>query len=198
MIQIQLVSYAWSRHLPLLASTFAATFPPLVAEQRESRASEGGGWGEPPRRTGKWRGEESWIGARWRRREEAEEDEEEEERVETEQEEVERREKKGCKAREWGTRGDALSSPSVCRSAEENVGDNLPLLRRFRLRTTNYYPFFLSLAAHPPACPARFPPRAPPSSAIRFVLYLGAYRSESLCIPMTTGRMHSRVQVNAR
>lgn len=65
--------------------------------------------------------------------------------------------------------------------AEGNVGDNLPL-RRFRLRTTNH-PFLL--------CTSSFPvPLSPP--VVRFVLHLGAYRTESLCIPMTTGWMHSK------
>lgn len=82
---------------------------------------------------------------------------------------------------------------SVWKSAEENVGDNLTL-RRFRPRTANCYPF------PPPRRPSTPLPQAPlappgptliPSPAIRFVLHLDAYRSESLCIPMTTGRMHS-------
>lgn len=37
-----------------------------------------------------------------------------------------------------------------------------------------------------------FPRSSLASRAVRFVLHLGAYRTKSLCIPMTTGWMHSK------
>lgn len=159
MIQIQLVSYARSRHLPLLASTFAATFPPLVTEQRESRASEGGGLGETAA-GGKTvrKGEEESSSSRCGREEEEDEEEKKEEREEEEEKEVvaEEEEEERGKGMQSGEervgREEALLR--VWRSAEENVGDNLPLPRRFRLRTTNYHPFL------PPGAPLARPSRS--------------------------------------
>lgn len=159
MIQIQLVSYARSRHLPLLASTFAATFPPLVTEQRESRASEGGGLGETAA-GGKTvrKGEEESLSSRCGREEEEDEEEKKEEREKKKrkkrwwQRRRRKKEEKGCKAGKRVGREEALLR--VWRSAEENVGDNLPLPRRFRLRTTNYHPFL------PPGAPLARPSRS--------------------------------------
>lgn len=63
-----------------------------------------------------------------------------------------KKEEKGCKAGKRVGHEEALLR--VWRSAEENVGDNLPLPRRFRLRTTNYHPFL------PPGAPLARPSRS--------------------------------------
>lgn len=160
MIQIQLVSYAQSRHLPRPASTFglfstvSPCAPSLAISGHLARRVVG------ERRAGRFSGEAARAGGArgggrggWKR----------------------------DAKREWGAKR------SVWKSAEGNVGDNLPL-RQFRLRTAKHP--FLSRILLPHSS---FAPRSFPSSpAVRFVLHLAAYRTESLCIPMTTGWMHSK------
>lgn len=70
-------------------------------------------------------------------------------------------EEKGCKVRERVGNEETLLR--VWRSAEENVGDNLPLPWRFRLRTTNYHPFLppLTLSRCPTCASLAFPSSAP-------------------------------------
>lgn len=149
MIQIQLVSYAQSRHLPRLASTFglfsavSSLLPRDLWASRERVAGE--------RRAGIFSGEA---------------------RVRTG---VGEEDGKGMQSGS-GARREACGN-----SRKGNVGDNLPL-RRFRLRTTNH-PFLPCILS----CLAPLSPHSFPSSAVRFVLHLGAYRTESLYIPMTTG-----------
>lgn len=102
------------------------------------------------------KGEEESLSSRCGREEEEEDEEEKkEEREEEEEKEVvaeEEEEERGKgmqSGEESGARRGALLR--VWRSAEENVGDNLPLPRRFRLRTTNYHPFL------PPGAPLARP-----------------------------------------
>lgn len=78
---------------------------------------------------------------------------------------------------------------SVWKFAEGNVGDNLPL-RQFRLRAANH-PFLLCILLLHSSFASFSLSLSLPWLAVRFILHLGAYRTESLCIPMTTGWMHS-------
>lgn len=90
---------------------------------------------------------------------------------------------KGCKT------GVGHAERGVWKSAEGNVGDKTTFLSdnfdygRRTIPSSCASSFLISLS------PGALPPLRPP---VRFVLHLGAYRTESLCIPMTTGWMHSK------
>lgn len=99
--------------------------------------------------------------------------------------------------RRWSTERER----GVWKSAEENVGDNLSTYLSPAISTADNE--LSLLPARPSMLHFSFErPRSfrPPVS---FVFHLGAYRTKSLCILLTTGRMHSEckwmcdnVQVN--